>query len=155
MKHIPRRSFLKNAGQAAAFGYLGSNLVAASGRVALIADPADPLVATPPIQWALGELKQAIEAKGAACAIVPSATEFATAIAVGNAPSGREGFRITPEAISSKPGLRVSASDSRGCVYALTELADRVRHGGDPVAALRQATPLRRRVRPARRSISC
>jgi len=142
MKHIPRRSFLKNAGQAAALGYLGSNLLAASARVALIADPADPLVATPPIQWALGELKQAIEAKGAACAIVPSANEFAMAIVVANRPSPREGFRITPETISSKPGLRVSASDSRGCVYALTELADRVRHGGDPVAALRQAGPI-------------
>ena len=142
MKQIPRRSFLKNAGRAAALGYLGSNLAAASGRVALIADPADPLVTSPPVQWALGELKQAIEAKGAACVIVPSATEFALAIVVANRPSPTEGFRMSAEAVSSKPGLRVSASDSRGFVYALTELADRVRHGGDPVAALTLSGPV-------------
>jgi hypothetical protein len=141
---MKRRSFLKNAGQAAAFGYIGSNLVAASGRVALIANPSDPLVASVPVQWALGELRQAIEVKSAACAIVPSASagDFSFGILLANAPSPREGFRIAPEAISSKPGLRVSASDPRGCVYALTELADRVRHGADPVAALTLAGPV-------------
>ena len=37
--------------------------------------------------------------------------------------------------------FKINASDQRGCIYALTELADRVRHGGDVVAALTLASP--------------
>jgi hypothetical protein len=40
MKSIPRRLFFKQAGHATAFGYLGTNLTADSGRIA-IADPVD------------------------------------------------------------------------------------------------------------------
>ena len=57
MKPIPRRSSIKQAGQATAFGYLGQGLTA-SGRVVLIADPADSLISTTPVQWAIGELRQ-------------------------------------------------------------------------------------------------
>lgn len=146
MKSIPRRRFLKQAGQATAFGYLGANLSAASARIALIADPSDKLIAMQPVQWALGELRQAIEAKGAMCVMsaTPSgAGDFSLGILISAETPAlpSEGFRLTPQAISTKPGLRVSASDQRGCVYALTELADRVRHGGDVVAALALASP--------------
>ena len=141
MKSIPRRSFLKQAGQATAFGYLGTGLSGASGRVALIADPADSLIAKPPVQWAIGELRQAVEAKGTVCAVAANAAgagefNFGIAIAAATPALPDEGFRLAPQTISGKPGLRVSASDPLGAVYALTELADRVRHGADPVAAL-------------------
>ncbi len=144
MRSIPRRRFLK---QTAAFGYLGTNLAAASGRIALIADPADKLMTAQPVQWAIGELRQAVEAKGGTCvtAASPSAAgEFSLGVLIASETPAlpTEGFRLTPETIAAKPGLRASASDPRGCVYALTELADRVRYGSDPLAALTLASPL-------------
>ena len=147
MKSIPRRSFIKQASQVTALGYLGKGRAAAIGRVALIADPADPLISSAPVNWAIGELRQAVESKGAACAVVTSAAEagdFALGIVIAGEPPAlpSEGFRLTPARISTKPGLRVSAFDVRGYIYALTELADRVRHGADPIAALTLAGPL-------------
>ena len=62
---IPRRGFIKQAGQAAAFGLLGEGFSGASGRVALIVDPADPVASSPQAKWAAGELRQALTAKGA------------------------------------------------------------------------------------------
>jgi hypothetical protein len=146
MKSIPRRSFLKQAGQATTLGYLGKGLAAASGRIALIADPADSLISSAAVKWAIGELRLAFESKGATCALVGSAAEagdFALGIMIAGQPPAlpTEGFRLTPTKISAKPGLRASASDARGYVYALTELTDRVRHGDDPIAALTLTTP--------------
>ena len=146
MKSIPRRRFLKQVGQVTALGYLGTNLSAASGRIAIIADPADRLIATQPVQWAVAELRQAVEAKGATCvmAATPSeAGDFALGILIASETPVLpvEGFRLAPQTISTKPGLRASASDTRGFVYALTELADRARHGGNVVAALTVASP--------------
>src|ERR1700732_438425 len=116
MKRIPRRNFIKQAGQATAFGYLGQGL-AASGRVALITDPADSLISTPPVQWAMGELRQAVEAKGATCAVVASAAaagDFNMGLVIAAEPLAlpSEGFRLTPTKLSSKPALRASASDA-------------------------------------------
>ena len=159
MKAIPRRSFIKRAGQASALGYLGQSLAAANTRIALIADPADSLVSTPSVQWAVGELRRAVEAKGAACVTVASAAgagdfNLAVLIAKEPAPLPVEGFRLTPTRISSKPGLRATASDPRGCIYALTELADRVRHSADPAAALTLAAPLQDQPANSIRSIA-
>jgi len=147
MKSIPRRHFLKQAGQATALGYLGTNLSAASGRIALFADPGNKLTSTQPVQWAIGELRQAIEAKGATCltAATPSeAGDFSLGIIITSETPAlpSEGFRLATQTISTKPGLRASASDTRGCVYALTELADRVRHGDNVVAALTLVSPV-------------
>lgn len=146
MKSIPRRRFLQQAGQAAAIGCVGTNLASAAAAVVLVADPADPRVALSPVQWAIGELRQAVQQNGAACTIAaeaPGASDFSLAVVVaGETPAlPREGFRLAPQPVSGKPGVRVAASDSRGFVYALTELADRVRHAGDPVAALTLRAP--------------
>jgi hypothetical protein len=152
MKSISRRRFLKQAGQATTFGYVGTNLTAASGRIALIIDPTDKLIAAKPVQWAVGELRQAVEAKGTACvtaATASAAGDFTLGIAISAETPAlpREAFRLTPQMVSTRPGLRAAASDTRGAVYAITELADRVHHGADPVAALTLATPVL--VRPA------
>src|SRR5581483_9690524 len=98
MKSIPRRRFLKQAGQATAFGYLGANLSAASVRIAVIADPSDKLIATQPVQLAIGELRQALEAKGATCitSATPSgAGDFSMGILVSAETPAlpKEGFR--------------------------------------------------------------
>ncbi|HUB34103.1 MAG TPA: hypothetical protein VMA31_13775, partial [Bryobacteraceae bacterium] len=159
MQSIPRRRFLKQAGQATAAGYLAPRLASAAGRIAILADPADSLISKPPVQWAIGELRQAVEHKGAVCVLAPAAAAagdfaFAVAIAAASPALPSEAFRLSPETIAGKPAGRVSASDARGFVYAVTELADRVRHGGDPVTALTVATPLEAQPANAVRSIA-
>src|SRR5579871_5155783 len=148
MQSIPRRKFIRQAGQAAALGYLGaSGLGAAPGRIAIIASPSDAVASSAPAKWAAGELRSAIESKGASAVIAGSmgdAGDAAFAVLLGgeSARLPREGFRIAPARISSKPAVRAAASDVRGYVYALTELADRVRHGADPLAALTLAATI-------------
>jgi hypothetical protein len=124
MKPIARRTFLRSAGQATALASIG-RASAASGRILLISDPADPLIASPTVRWAAGELRSAIESKGLECAMVRSASEtgdfhFAVTIARERSPLAAEAFRLAPSALQGKPGLHVSASDVRGYVYAIT-----------------------------------
>ncbi len=159
MPSTSRRRFLRQAGQATAVACVGTNRATAAGRIAILADPANALIAKPPVQWGIGELRQALEAKGANCAVAASAAgagdfSFAVALAGAEAAPAPESFSLTPATISAKPGLRVRAADTRGYVYALTELADRVRYGGDPVAALTPAAPVETRPANAVRSIA-
>ena len=134
MNKSPRRTFLKRAGQATAAGCLAGGLTAASTRIAIIAETADKMSSAGPVRWAIDELRRAVEGKGATCAVVASAAQagdFQTAVIVGrqamNLPS--EGFRLVPATQNGKPTVRASASDVRGLVYAITELADRCSMG--------------------------
>ena len=159
MKRIPRRSFLKQTGQATAAGYLTAELPAASARIAIVADPADKMASAAPVRWAIDELRRAVEGKGAACAVVSSAAgsgDFATAVIVGRQETGlpAEAFRLVPAKENENPAVRASASDIRGLVYAITELADRVQHGTDPVAALALAKSIQEQPANAIRSIN-
>ena len=143
MNSIPRRNFLKHA---AAAGCLSGRLAAASGRIAIVTGAPSGISSSEPVRWASGELRRAVEEKGDSCVIVSSpgeAGDFQAAVIVERATgSPAEGFRLAPEKIGGKQAVRASASDSRGLVYAITELADRVRHATNPVAALTLAAPL-------------
>jgi hypothetical protein len=159
MKSIPRRRFVKRAGQAAVFGFAGAGLAAGSGRIAIIQDPAQPLVSAAPVRWAIGELSSEIEGKSAGLVMADSAAkagDFTQAVWVGGDAAGlaKEGFRLSPEKVSGRPAIRVTAPDARGYVYALTELADRVHHGNDPFAALTIAASIREQPGNTVRSIA-
>ncbi len=136
---IPRRDFIQRAGQVTALGLLPEGLAGASGGVALIVDPGDSMASAAPARWAVEQLRVAITAKGAPARIVNSADQAGDAslwIVVTEAPMGHEAFAIKPGNVTGKPALFVSASDPLGFVYALLELADRVRFGGDAMASL-------------------
>jgi hypothetical protein len=150
---VPRRTFIRQAGQVTALGFLREGLSGASGRVAVILDPLDPVSSSPPAKWAAQELRLAITAKGASLEDVNSpevAGDFSLRIVVAGVRSGmargfvnggtaapaREAFLLMPGKLAGKPALLVSASDATGYVYGLLELADRVRYGADPMAAL-------------------
>ena len=150
---IPRRSFIKQAGQVTAFGLLRESLANASGGVALIVDPADPVASAPPVKWAAEQLRLAATARSVSLQVINSAGQaadssfvivaagvhsgMARAFLNGDAePPSREAFLLKPGKISGKPALLASASDPTGFVYALLELADRVRFESDPIAAL-------------------
>lgn len=135
---------MKQAGQATAAGYLGKGIAATPARVAVISDPAERAASAPPVRWAIGELCDAVEARGATCAVALSAAEagnFQAALIVTgpSAPMPREGFGFAPTKSSGRPAVAVYAPDSRGYVYGITELADRIRHGADPVSAFSAA----------------
>lgn len=143
---MKRRTFLRHAGQATALASIG-RAEAAAGRVAIVRDPADATISSGPVDWAAKELRGAIEARGVGCAMARSAKEagefqFAVVIGGEKGPAGAESFRLRPAPVAGRPGLRVAAADARGYVYALTEMADRVRYGSDPIAALTLAAPI-------------
>jgi hypothetical protein len=159
MNKTPRRSFLKHAGQATAAGWLAGGLAAASTRIAIIRDDSDKPPSAIPVGWAIGQLRHALEGKGATCAVVASraqAGEFQAAVIVGGQETDlpKEAFRLAPGKQNGKPAVRASASETRGLVYALTELADRVEHSGDPVAALTLAGPIQEKPANEIRSIA-
>jgi hypothetical protein len=56
-----------------------------------------------------------------------------------------DGFQISAENVHALlvPGLLIAASSPRGFIYALLELAERVRYGRDPMAAMRLAKALK------------
>src|SRR5713226_1028264 len=82
---IPRRDFIKQAGQVTAFGFLQEGLASTSGRVALIIDPADPVASAPPVKWAAEQLRLAAAAKSVSLHVLNSpdeAGDFSLRIAV-------------------------------------------------------------------------
>jgi hypothetical protein len=103
---------------------------------ALRADAAGPVTGSEPVTWALGHLATALRAAGAA------QTDSGAALTVDALDAASETARrklraagiAMPDAAESfvllRAGPRVIAigADARGLVYALTELADRVRH---------------------------
>ena len=134
---IRRREFLKKAGATSVLGLADVRLDAFSGRIVIVADKTDPQVASRPVQWAIDELRQAIESRRMPAAVVTSpgdATDGSLYIVVAES----TGLSKTPEAfalrngkIQGKPAVLVHGADGRGFVYGLLELADRVKLGGD------------------------
>src|SRR5215472_5996931 len=168
---IPRRDFIKQGSQVIAFGLLQDGLPGASGRVALIVDPADPVASAPPVKWAAEQLRLAVTAKGAFLHVVNSPEEAGDSslrIVVARVrsgmvraflngapvPSAREAFLLMPGKMSGKSALLASASDPTGFVYALLELADRVRFEADPMSALALARPVQEQPANQVRSIA-
>ena len=126
-------------------------------RVMLIRDPTDHVAASVPVSRAAGRLRQALMARGVGVAEATTTERLdESTIVVLSGPStqaplmalSQAGASLAevPEAFTIASGGpdRVTAcgTDQRGLVYAVLELADRVEHDGDPVAALRPERPL-------------
>jgi hypothetical protein len=160
---LGRRRFLRAAAGAAAGVTAG--VATASGEprgVAIVVDPADAVASSVAARWAAGELERALVERGVPAGVYEHAAQ---------APQGR--LRVTaagmaspdaalaleaagaravavPEALAlceGRAGLWACGHDARGLAYALLELADRVRHADDPLAAL--AVPRAVTERPA------
>ena len=149
-----RRLFLKTAGCAAALtadsSGAGQNV---SINVSIVVEATDPIAGSPPVRWALQELEQALTASGSQVGRRGRVTDAKPGdlciVAAGlNAPIAkdilkRQGVAVAakPEALALVPGetggrkvLLACAYDSRGLVYALLELADRVQNGAGAAA---------------------
>jgi hypothetical protein len=151
---LNRREFIQAAGAIAA-----GSIVAASGaptqrrRVSLVVDPSDPIAGDAPVQWAAQELTQSLAAYDITVQryehIAQASREDICVLAAGlKSPVAqkilKETFTMAPEApealvlVNGGVGdnnrvLFAGGHDTRGLVYALLELADRVRNAADPL----------------------
>lgn len=142
---MKRREFLRAAGAASAVSLAKGALAAPGKGVAVIVDTRVEVLQSPSMRWAAEQLRSAIAAKGVLCRIVDPRDQihgygFCVEFNYGtqNAP---DGFRVIAENVSALhvPGLLIAAGNERGFIYALLELAERVRYGRDPMAALHAA----------------
>ncbi|MFB3776965.1 MAG: hypothetical protein ACE141_05115 [Bryobacteraceae bacterium] len=152
-----RRQFLKTAGSLPVAGAVAGG---AGRTVSLVSDPSDSVACSAPPQWALGELEKALAARGVKVERRESAAQATGELCI--IAAGRENtavrqmFRaagvavaaeaealgLAPATVNGKPALAACGHDARGLVYALLELADRVEHSGDPMAALTAQKPV-------------
>src|ERR1035437_3875691 len=155
-----RRQFVKTAALGAA---ASTALPGAVPRpVAIVIDPADPVASAPPCRWAAAELSDALAFRGVQARIVDRVAQAAPAdlciVASGNqqgrAPSAPEALALGPAEIGGRDVLLAAGHDSRGLVYALLDLADRVQYSADPAAALAIAAPIAERPANAIRSVT-
>ncbi|HEY3863965.1 MAG TPA: twin-arginine translocation signal domain-containing protein [Verrucomicrobiae bacterium] len=172
-----RRQFIKKtAAAAAAAGFARPPIFAASGNagVSIVLDSADGLSAQVPVQWAAGELREALAARGINATLaaslddVPPRNEcvFATGSRSHLAAQllGAHGLSLSqaPESLAlaagqlggSRHALLAAGSDARGLAYALMELADRVNHAANPLRELSAIKPVVERPANSIRAIS-
>ena len=155
-----RRQFLGTTalGATATAGLAG----AAPHAVAIVLDPADPVASAPPCRWAAGELSGALIACGLQPRIVDRISQAADGdlciVASGNrqgrAPSVPEGLALGSVKVDGRDVVFAAGQDARGLVYALLELADRVRHSPDAAAALAVPTAIAERPANTIRSVT-
>ena len=153
---IQRRDFLKLAGATTVVGLTRTAAAAPSGKVSVIVDSSDPVASGAPVTWAVGQLRKALASKGAKCELVNSPDQVsgssqcivvagaASALAKGFPRAAQElaapgSLRLAPGTLSKLPAILVSAVDTRGFVYGLLELAERVQFNADPRSALHLA----------------
>jgi len=154
---IRRREFLKLAGAAAALGTSEFSFAFANKDIAVLLDSVELVASTAPVKWAAGKLQKAITARGGSCAIISDVNALHGAglvVVVGgdqshsaksfpspNAPlNGPESLRLTPGKLVGTPAIWISATDVRGFVYGLLELADRVEYSQDDSLGLNMTT---------------
>ncbi|HUO97182.1 MAG TPA: hypothetical protein VMU01_00855 [Rhizomicrobium sp.] len=140
-----RRSFLRRSAAAAS-----APIIMGAGRsgppIALVLDGSDAVASAPPVLRAAHDLQIALGQAGhtvtraqvprlamGTCILIAAGTSPAGAGAIAAArvaqPSAPESFVLFETALSGKPAVVVSGADARGLVYAVRELADRVRFG--------------------------
>ena len=153
---VPRRTFLKMTAAAAATLTRPMDALAPK-TVFLVADPEDPVASSGPAKWAAGYLQSALsqrgldvrmvsatgETKGAARVVIvsgagPAPHNFPAATDVLKHP---ESLRVVQGHVNGAAAVLVASPGALGLVYGLTDLADRVRTGVDPLQALDVSTP--------------
>jgi len=116
------------------------------GPVSLVVDPADPVASSAPAQWAAGELESALTQGGYTvkrCGRIQDVNASGPVImAAGIAtPSVPESLSLAADRANRR--ILAGGSDPRGLVYALLELADRVRLA--PATAFQIPSPVTER----------
>ncbi|MDO8544244.1 MAG: hypothetical protein Q7S40_27715 [Opitutaceae bacterium] len=170
-----RRDFIRKTTAATALVASGTLLgtrvfgQGAGSGVAVVVDTSDATTKTPPVQWAVGQLRSALEARGvsvrpfsrladvpadAECILVGSRRASVVAQALASAgvpvPEAAEALVLARGRAAGHAVLAVCGSDGRGLVYALLELADRVYYGDAPLTVLKTARLVEQPANPIR-----
>ncbi len=155
--HWNRRGFLKAAA--------ASSLLTAAGKpvtsVSIVADSADAAAGSPPVRWAARQLAAALAAKGihvehfdhigqaptgGLCVVAagPGAPGVQAALRKAGAevPSSTESMALASTTLESRNVLLACGYDLRAIVYALLELADRVRYSEDAISSMAVPAPI-------------
>jgi hypothetical protein len=134
---VNRREFLKRSSLAAGLA-AGGAAQGAARTVSILTDLADPVAVAGPAKWAIGQLQAALAAKGVD---VRRGGEGNDGILFWgrSADMAPEAFTLGPATIDGRLVLQATSGDMRGLVYAALELADRVEHSADAIAAIRLA----------------
>jgi hypothetical protein len=157
-----RRRFVQTAGSLAALTVAAPlNLAAATtDGVSIISDPGDSIASSAQATWAAKELERTLTGKqvkvsrSATVAEAP-AGDLCIILSGGNTPvaqdllkqssvkiaSGPESLALVSGKVGAKKVVLASGSDTRGLVYAMLELADRVDCSTSPMAALEVTKP--------------
>jgi hypothetical protein len=165
-----RRSFLSGVGSAAA---LSRGARGATRDISLVMNPDDPVAGAAPAHWAMAQLQESLAAYSVTarlrnrlaqapasdlCVVAAgAASPLAEAIlknAAASIPGVPEALALLAGNTAGRPVLLAAGHDSRGLVYALLELADRVQFASDPMAALAIPKPVVERPANATRSIA-
>ena len=148
--HLDRRQFLRQTSLAGAVLAGGLPALAQgpqSNSIYLALNPADAVASAAPVQWAAQELQQALTAAGKTvhrcdrpeqapagefCIVVAGSRTPLASAALKTArvasPDEPENLVLLNTAAGGRRALLACAGDARGLVYALLEVADRVRH---------------------------
>lgn len=140
MKAMHRRDFLRRTAMGSSALALAPSVfgqTAKGSAVSLLIDPTDPVASTAPARWAAGELEQALTDAGFSVRLRENVKEMPAGdlwiISTGRsveeivAPRARESLVIGSGRMNGHPVLVACGADTRGLVYALLELTDRVR----------------------------
>ena len=151
-----RRQFLKTTALAAT-----ASAGAAPRSVAIVLDPGDAVATAPASRWAAGELSNALADRGLQPRIVDRVALAAADLCIvasgnrqGRAPSVPEALALGPAKVAGRDVLLAAGHDPRGLVYALLDLADRVRNSSDPAVALAIQATLAERPANVTRSVT-
>lgn len=129
--------------------------------LSIVCNLSDDVATQAPVKWAVGQLSEALNAHGIdvqihdsesegelvqpsviiAGASSTTAKEVLTASGV-VVPETPESLGLVPGSVKGKSTLLACGSDTRGLVYALLELADRVAYYDDPIGALAVPDPI-------------
>jgi hypothetical protein len=140
--------------------------------ITLVIDTSDGVVVEPRVRWAIEYFLHILGRRDvsvrAAASLVGSGDGPAIVIAGLTAPATRstllgsgvampetpESLAILPAEFGGRQVVLATGTDVRGLVYAVVELADRVEHADDPLAALMLAAPIAERPANPIRGIS-
>jgi hypothetical protein len=147
-----RRTFLKLTTAAASVTAVEfSHAVPIGKAIALIIDSGSPLTTSEPVQWAAEEFRQALTGKGitssnssSTLTVIVSPVTGPLAKGFGNLPSitQPETTALIPGNHDNAPAILVTGIDTRGIVYGLLELTERIRLNDNPFTALHLSAPV-------------
>lgn len=162
---LSRRSFLKTTTYftlgSVAVGISFASILDKKGDIAIIVSPDDAIASAIPPNWALGELKAALEKQGSTVrvvlhiddtkeddfCVVASGMKTSLAQSILNqtmqvAPTEPESLCLVQTEIKGRQVLLAAGTDPLGLVYALTELTDRVQYLATEHSALEFSDPV-------------